>query len=439
MSARSDQPDYSTTYDVAPHWWDEGVSVLAKLAFADGSQACVASGWHRRQIVFENHGVDFAEVDGFGVHTIDRPTPGSLADLWGSVTGFEVEIALDDDHAGEAEEFLAHLLAPSVAADMVGSMAQMITRVSANRANVAIRDEDGAAILTLDLLCQNLPARSGNASEPLRAISRWCRVFHVEGRGTVTIYQPLTAVEKNKLRWPHNAVWLNRGSSYYTEKTTVGQLADAVSAPIKYELYNLENWRIEFEFWENQPFQVMVTDDANVASERLAEALKELAVLSEFVTVAFLSSRNLETRIARNQLLARHEDVRSMAEAEHRRMRSLVIEYRTLLETASQLLANTAQSVQAVANRETAEAAEKTNTFLNFATAVFFIPTLIISFYSMSIIGQTKGDPVPTSFTVLALCVASVAVGVLGLWGYRAHQKRAKRRAKLTRKWEVSQ
>lgn len=86
---------------------------------------------------------------------------------------------------------------------------------------------------------------------------------------------------------------------------------------------------------------------------------------------------------------------------------------RMMLYRASELLANTAQSVQAVADQKNVEAAQRTNTFLTIASAIFFAPTLIISFYSMSIIGLNEQDHVPSSLMVLVLCIASVLLALV--------------------------
>ncbi len=439
----SQYPDFSCTYASDPALWDDGPSFLGKIKYTDGCQAVFASGWHRRQIEFENPGVVFADAGEVGVIELPSsthprvhpsPEPGHQ-----SIDRYEIEVSFDEIHANDLLGLLARFIPESDAHKILDSMSDMVQRVSANRANKTIEGSGGQDIHTVDLLCQNLPARSGNATEPLRAISRWCRIFELE-RGTVTIYQAMDETEKAKLRWPHNAIWLNRGKDYYLQPSdSIGDIVETFKIPVQYERYNLANWRIEFDFWENQPFQVMVTDDADVASARLAAALKELAILSEFITVAFLSTRNLQRRLDNNELIRRHKAIRDYAKKQLEELQSEIVEYRILLEKASTLLANTAQSVQAVANRETAEAAEKTNTFLNFATTVFFIPTLIISFYSMSIIGQNQDEPVPTTTAVLILCIISVALGIASLTIFRFAQKRKRKRAKQMFYQEVKQ
>ena len=305
------------------------------------------------------------------------------------------------------------------------SMPEMIQRVSANKTNVPLQIDADTRITYVDLLTQNLPARSGDTSEPLRALHRWCRIFDM-GNNTVTIYQPVADDQRDNLRWPHNGIWLNRGQEYFTELTDVGNIVEAFEIPIKYEQYNLENWRIEFEFWENEPFQIMISDDSEEATQRLGRAQREIGVLSQFVTTAFLVARNLERRSTGNELVTGNEALRATAAQKAYELRTTIEEYRRLLERASGLLANTAQSVQAVANQENAEAAERTNTFLTFASAVFFVPTLIISFFSMSIIGINQGEPLPSLWFVLALCLTSVvvAIGVLRKSRHKTTRKR---------------
>ena len=323
-------------------------------------------------------------------------------------------MSLDGAHDEEISSLLEKLMAPTVAHALMASMPEMIQRVSANKTNVPLQIDADTRIAYVDLLTQNLPARSGDTSEPLRALHRWCRIFDM-GNGTVTIYQPVTPDQLDNLRWPHNGIWLNRGQGYFTEPSDVGDIVEAFSIPIKYEQYNLENWRIEFEFWENEPFQIMISDDSEEATQRLGRAQREIGVLSQFVTTAFLVSRNLERRSKVNELVTGNEALQSLATRKVAELKATIEEYRRLLERASGLLANTAQSVQAVANQENAEAAERTNTFLTFASAVFFVPTLIISFFSMSIIGLNQGETLPSLWFVLALCLASVvvAIGVL--------------------------
>lgn len=115
-------------------------------------------------------------------------------------------------------------------------------------------------------------------------------------------------------------------------------------------------------------------------------------------------------------------------------LKETIAEYRVMLYRASDLLANTAQSVQAVADQKSVEATQRTNTFLTFASAIFFVPTLIISFYSMSIIGLNEGEKVPTSLTVLILCVASVVASLVFAYLVQLINKRIRRKKFVKKK-----
>ena len=405
---------YSKTYASDPQLWDADASFLLKCQYTDGTQAVILSGWHRRAMEFENPIVlpPLDDGENYRYCSIDAHT--HREDPWSDIDRYELEVSLDGAHDGEISSLLDKLMAPTVAHALMASMPEMIQRVSANKTNVPLQIDDDTRIRYVDLLTQNLPARSGDTSEPLRALHRWCRIFDM-GNGTVSIYQPVSPDQLDNLRWPHNGIWLNRGQAYFTELSDVGNIVEAFSIPIKYEQYNLENWRIEFEFWENEPFQIMISDDSEEATQRLGRAQREIGVLSQFVTTAFLVSRNLERRSKVNELVTGNEALQGLATRKVAELKATIEEYRRLLERASGLLANTAQSVQAVANQENAEAAQRTNTFLTFASAVFFVPTLIISFFSMSIIGLNQGETLPSLWFVLALCLASVvvAIGVL--------------------------
>ncbi|MDY5588731.1 MAG: CorA family divalent cation transporter [Arcanobacterium sp.] len=417
---------YSRTYLTNPELWDDGVSFMMKCEYATGGQAIVASGWHMRSIEFENTGIEFhRNKDGFGVIFID--TNGDIDNPWQGIQRYEFEISLDGVHKEQVDEVLSRVLRKQTAIAVVESMSQMIQRVSANKANAVVHCGSSEVIPTVDLLCQNLPARSGNMTEPLRALYRWCRIFKTP-RGTVTIYQPVADNFKPNLRWPHNGIWLNRGVDYFRSKTDVGDIAKAFEIPILYEEYNLENWRIEFEFWENQPFQIIVSDSSEDAARRLGVAQKEIGVLSQFVTNAFMAARNLEHRSKHNELVTSDPQLVEIATKHIAHLKTIIEEDRRMLETASGLLANTAQSVQAVVNQENAEISERTNTFLTYASAIFFIPTLIISFFSMSIIGMNKGDAVPSTLSVFLLCLISVIVALVLLLLFRMLLTRSKKK-----------
>lgn len=417
---------YSRTYLTNPELWDEGASFMLKCEYETGGQAIVASGWHLRSIEFEKTGIEFKRnKDGFGVIYIG--TDGDVDDPWRGIKRYEFEISLDGIHETEISEVLARVLRKETACAVVDSMGQMIQRISANKANAVITCESEKEIPTVDLLCQNLPARSGNMAEPLRTLYRWCRIFKTR-RGTVTIYQPVSEDLKSNLRWPHNGIWLNREAGYFCSKTDVGDIAKAFEIPILYEKYNLENWRIEFEFWENQPFQIIVSDNSEDAARRLGIAQKEIGILSQFITTAFMATRNLKHRSQYNNLVNSDKTLTDIATKHAEELKTIIEENRKMLETASGLLANTAQSVQAVVNQENAVISERTNTFLTYASAIFFIPTLIISFFSMTIIGLNKNEAVPSIMFVVSLCIISVIVAVALLLFFRLMLKRSRKR-----------
>ena len=378
--------EYSRVYKDKPELWDEGLSFLAKVEYSGGNQRIIASGWHKRQIEFENQLVEFQDT-ATGESTIDLDeAQEKTVEIWDDVLAYEIEVALNAHHFEEAVATLSHLVEESLAKQLVESVSTMIQRVSANRSDAQLLDKQGNSIPSVDLLAQNLPARSGNPDEPLRSLHRWCRIFQLPN-GTITLYEPLDVDQKQNLRWPHYCIWLNRGSEYYLRKSDVGNLLEAVEIPIKYEQYNLENWRIEFELWENQPFQIVTSGDSDVAARRLGIAQKEIGILSQFITTASLASRNLERRTKRNQIFLENPELLEMATKRLEELNRMINDGRMMLYRASELLANTAQSVQAVADQKNVEAAQRTNTFLTIASAIFFAPTLIISFYSMSIIG----------------------------------------------------
>ena len=404
--------EYSRVYKDKPELWDEGLSFLAKVEYSGGNQRIIASGWHKRQIEFENQLVEFQDT-ATGESTIDLDeAQEKTVEIWDDVLAYEIEVALNAHHFEEAVATLSHLVEESLAKQLVESVSTMIQRVSANRSDAQLLDKQGNSIPSVDLLAQNLPARSGNPDEPLRSLHRWCRIFQLPN-GTITLYEPLDVDQKQNLRWPHYCIWLNRGSEYYLRKSDVGNLLEAVEIPIKYEQYNLENWRIEFELWENQPFQIVTSGDSDVAARRLGIAQKEIGILSQFITTASLASRNLERRTKRNQIFLENPELLEMATKRLEELNRMINDGRMMLYRASELLANTAQSVQAVADQKNVEAAQRTNTFLTIASAIFFAPTLIISFYSMSIIGLNEQDHVPSSLTVLVLCIASVLLALV--------------------------
>lgn len=425
---------YARTYQTDPELWDEGGSFLAKVEYEDG-QAIFAAGWHYRQIQFEYPSVRFVNCDEpplAGLPTQDKGaiflTPTGEAPQ-GEITAFEFEGSLDGTNNEDIAAALAYFTPAETASEMVAAMSHMNKRVSANRSDNRLRDALGFSIAYLDLLGQNLPARSGNTAEPLRTLKRWCRVYSTT-RGTITLYEPLNDEGRKNLRWPHNCIWLNRGAGYFSEPTVVGSLQDAILTPIKYEEYNLENWRVEFEFWENYPFQILTESTGDEATQSLSKAQKEIGILSQFITDAFLSVRNLDRRSKNNALITSHPDIQNAVDEKVTQLTRRIKEDRELLVQASALLANTAQSVQAIVDQDRAETAESMSTFVSFASAIFFVPTLIISFFSMSIIGLAEPSGAPSMLAVLILCIVAAIVMVVFLYLFQAWRKRRRRQAR---------
>lgn len=193
---------------------------------------------------------------------------------------------------------------------------------------------------------------------------------------------------------------------------------------------------VGYQYSRNQPQHegisgVLITnvsESSKDAARRLEIAQKEIGILSQFITHAFMATRNLEHRAKHNELVAGSDELVAMAEKHVQHVRRVIEEDRRMLETASGLLANTAQSVQAVVNQEHAAISERTNTFLTYASAIFFIPTLIISFFSMSIIGFNKNDAVPSTLFVFLLCLTSVMVALILLLLFRVLLTRSRQK-----------
>ncbi len=420
---------YNRTYETNPELWDDNLSFFAKIETQDSSQGILASGWHRRQIEFEyptvrfrgsSNSVGVVDVD---AHPIDPKTALKRA------SSYELEISLDSLHLEEAEELLRAFVPATEAGQMIQSMDKMNTRVSANRKDSPLGSSEHVSG-AIDLLSLNLPARSGDMKSRLRFHQRWCRVF-VTDKGTITLYRAFTDEEKPPLRWPHNCIWLNRGIEYYSQRTdNLGSVRNAIEAPIRYVQYNLENWRVEFEFWQDLPFQIANSDNLEDASDKLSIAQQEIGVLSSFITSAFLSLRNLERRVENNPIVTRDAELERLTRSYIEALRERIERYRESLAKASSLMANTAQSVQALASEETAKAANRTNAFITYASAVFFIPTLIISFYSMQIFEMDTEAHIPSTAFVALMCLGAVIIGILALLLARYRSNRSERSPK---------
>ena len=425
----STRTSFTATYATDPDLWDADPSFLAKLEHSNGSQRIIASGWHARQIAFEHPALDVTETpDGTLLKDVtSRPAPPD--DLWADVSRFEIEISLDRRHVAQCIDVLVHLVPADAAEAMIRSTVNMRPRPSANRTHETVAAGELGALESVDLLSQNMPARAGKMDEPLRHLHRWCRIFALPN-GTVSIYKQIDERFLHQLRWPHNGIWLNRGADYFLTGTDVGDPREALLIPVRYEEYNLENWRIEYEFWENRPFQIFAHASSKVAADRLAEAQSELSVLSEYLTTAFLAARNLEYRTRTSTLIGRDPELRGLLEDRAAALFERVEAYRELLVRGSGVLADAAQSVQAIAHQEDSAASRFMNAMLAYASAIFLLPTLIISFYSMSIIGQPDSDVSTTVAFVFILCLGSVALGLIFVTGVTAVlRRRARSRA----------
>ncbi|GHT86633.1 MULTISPECIES: hypothetical protein [Lawsonella] len=397
---------YKETYESTKWWWDKDSSFLAKIAYEDGSQATLASGWHKRQIEFEYPGVKFkdlglpGELNSVGYIPIGRNEINS-DQVFKNIESYEIEISLDgiSEHTDTIKDFLNNFVPEQTTENLLESMGEIIRRVSANRANQDIDDGFGGQIPTVDLLCQNLPARSGKNPEPLRTLYRWCRIFDLSKKinedtpkGTITIYEKIPKEQKTQRRWPHNCIWLNRGKDYYTEYTQVGSPLEAFTVPIEYELYNLENWKVEFERWETMTFKIASNSDPDIAADQLNKCSEEMGKLSEFVGTASLAVRNLHHKAENSSFVTKRkiDDVKEEAEKQCTAMHKVVNDCRECIEKASEFLANTAQSVEALAGRKNAETTVTISRIVSILGLLFTIPTLVISFYSMGVFTTDK-------------------------------------------------
>ena len=125
--------EYSRVYKDKPELWDEGLSFLAKVEYSGGNQRIIASGWHKRQIEFENQLVEFQDT-ATGESTIDLDeAQEKTVEIWDDVLAYEIEVALNAHHFEEAVATLSHLVEESLAKQLVESVSTMIQRVSANK------------------------------------------------------------------------------------------------------------------------------------------------------------------------------------------------------------------------------------------------------------------------------------------------------------------
>lgn len=369
---------YSRTFDDDPALWTDGASYLVKTRGRNG-QRVVASGWHLRQIRFE---MPELPVDGNGVI---GPDPGDIPEI----ESFEAEFVLDD-HGNDIHPMLAMLVGDREATVMEDACRHDSHRISANR------DACRSRFASVQALAVNMPSRSGDPGERLREIPRWCRIFDC-GSGTVTIYEPLTAEQEHDLRWPHYGIWLNRGRRWFDDDTPPCTFAQAVATPLRYLDYNLGNWIVEEAQWRSGLY---------LSSEygEWEHARLEFGVLAAFARDARLAVRNAERRI-----LTRVDDdgLHGLVDRLDERVRR---EEETLRDGAG-LLSVMGGTVSTRVSYRRSVSAERTNGLIELLTAVFLIPSLVIAFFSMSIIAAPD-DARVAIIVVACVFVACIVLGV---------------------------
>lgn len=353
-------PDYSWTYATHPEVWNEGPSWLLKVENPDGSQDTWASGWHRRQIAFEYPRISFDADTG---HVGEAK---KLPETAGGIRAFELEISLD--HVNDSIKPLELFVGTDMAKRMISSMEEAGPRVSANR-TVPVDQK----IPQYDLYAINMPARSGNYKERLRAIPRRCRIFRLPC-GVVSLYEPLDENRLKDLRWPHNGIWLNRGEKWYSHKVdNLGTLDSAMLSVLRYMEYNIGNWKVEEALWRIGVY--VVRNDRELESSR-----KDFATLSLFVKDSVLSLRSLQRRILPrlrkdNTEGALIDSVQKSLDGQEKEIEA----FRDFLREDLEMLSEASQLVQA-------RASERLNRIIELLSAVFLLPSLIIAFFSMSIL-----------------------------------------------------
>lgn len=381
-------PDYTYTYSNHQELW-KGPSWLVKAKLGNGRQHVWATGWYGRQIPFE-----YPEVQ------IDKKTAHvggalELSSVVKSIERFEIEISLDDET--DCTQFLSNFVDKDSASKMIKSMTTPGTRVSANRPNTVCE-----SIEQFDLLAVNMPARSGDYKEQLRSISRWCRIF-VLGKGTITLYEPLRKESLTQLRWPHNAIWLNRGSRWYlenTEENELGSIYSAISKPINYMEYNLGNWKVEEALWRIGTYTTSTQEEL----EKDGEGQTTLAM---FVKDAVMSLRALERKTIPHLKRLGKTDAETAVKESLEKMRKAVKEARVSLREDMEIRSEAARYVQS-------KTSEELNQLIELLSTIFLTPTIIVSFFSMSFLLPSGGisQMVVGMLAVLVLCILSG----LGVW-----------------------
>ena len=106
----------------------------------------------------------------------------------------------------------------------------------------------------------------------------------------------------------------------------MGSPLEAFTVPIEYELYNLENWKVEFERWETMTFKIASNSDPDIAADQLNKCSEEMGKLSEFVGTASLAVRNLHHKAENSSFVTKRkiDDVKEEAEKQCTAMHKVV-------------------------------------------------------------------------------------------------------------------
>lgn len=312
----------------------------------------------------------------------------SLADSIGDITRFDMEIAMDTEN--DCTTILSALVGSRMSRDILSSMKHPGTRVSANRPNAMAQD-----IPQFDVLGVNMPARSGNYRERLRSIPRWCRVF-VLPNGIVSVYEPLDESRLKGLRWPHNGIMLNRSAAWYQGEGDIGSIDEAIRLPVDYLDYNLDNWKVEEALWR---IGVYTTASGN----EMEEYRQDMAVLASFIKEVVLSTRALQRRtIPCLERLGMHGSAESLRQSIRQRdahtthARSALRDDIDILSAVSQLLQS--------------RASDRLNSVIETLSALFLVPSVIISFFSMSILSSDTSMMWLEAAGVLLACMATALI-----------------------------
>lgn len=390
-------PSYQRTYQDHPDLWTSAPSVLAKVEMENGEQHVWATGWYATMIPFEHPSITIDP----GTHHIGKPL--LLPETPSECARYEIEIAMDEHN--DCTELLSCFIGLPEAQAILQSMQDHPgARVSANRRVHYLKE-----IEHFNLLSVNLPSRSGNLDEPIRAIARWVRVFAL-AKGTVTVYEPLDQERLALLRWPHNVIWLNRPASWYMERTDhLGSLAEALCIPLQYLQYNLGNWKIEEALWRIGVYTVENDED-------LERMRKDQATLALFIKDAVPSIRACRRRTIPHLNDIREQNISNELEDIIKECDTLINHARGALRDDLDILASASQLAQS-------RSSDKLNKLIETLSAVVLIPSIIISFFSMSILTAADTEPLRWIEALGVLLICALCALLLFVWLRRRKRK----------------